>query len=208
MTGFPRASRGAAHAGPDRARIQAFWDRTRDLMLLVDHDLRVVDCNQAAADAYGYSRQELVGLPLFALKAEEARDEIPAQLARAALETVRFSSLERRRDGAPFQVESSWTVSEQEGDWLLLVQARPLADGDLALRKRNAAALAALAVSLRIGSEPLEVMRMASDTLARYLEVSRVVFLALEEPTGLASILFERLGEPGPSLATAWQIEL
>jgi PAS domain S-box-containing protein len=177
-------------------------------MLLVDRELRVVDCNQAAVEAYGYPRAELLERSLVDLRALEARAEIPAQLARAKLETTRFSTIERSRDGTQFPVESSWTVSEQSGSWLLLVQARLLVNGERTLQKRNAACLAALNQSLRVASEPLEIMRMASETIARHLEVSRVVFLALDEPTGLASVLFERGGGPGSSLATAYQTEM
>ena len=64
-----------------------------DIVLLMDEAGRIVDVNALAVDAYGYSREELLGMSIGDL--------------RVAADNTQFETLHRRKDGTFFPVEVS-----------------------------------------------------------------------------------------------------
>lgn len=106
----------ALRAALDEARLRGLSTRVNEIELLVTVDGAIVEANDRAAEAYGYSREELLGLDIRALRAEATRGEVSGQLARAADEHgVRFETEHRRRDGSTFPVEVSSRSFEVDG---------------------------------------------------------------------------------------------
>ena len=87
-----------------------------DILILYDQDLRIVEANDRALAAYGYSREELLRLNARDLRAPETISEIDSQL-KAIKEQKGFvyETLHRRNDGVMFPVEVSSRIIEIEG---------------------------------------------------------------------------------------------
>lgn len=82
-------------------------EQARDIILVLLPDGTILDANQAALDAYGYSSDELRARTIYELRATETREEIDAQLRKAKTAGILFRTFHLRRDGAPFPVEVS-----------------------------------------------------------------------------------------------------
>jgi two-component system, cell cycle sensor histidine kinase and response regulator CckA len=79
-----------------------------DIILLTDEADRIVEANDRAVSAYGYQREELIGMPLRALRDPASVDSFDAQWATLATQDrLLFETRHRRRDGTTFPVELS-----------------------------------------------------------------------------------------------------
>jgi PAS domain S-box-containing protein len=88
-------------------RYKLLAEYARDIILFVDRDGRIVEANNAALQAYGYEREELLALSIYDLRAGETAALIPDQLAQADAGGILFESIHRRKDGSTFPVEVS-----------------------------------------------------------------------------------------------------
>jgi PAS domain S-box-containing protein len=84
-----------------------------DIILLLDDSGRIIEANQRAAQAYGYSEEELQSLHIQALLA--APGQPPAGAAVDESAGVRFETVHRRKDGTSFPVDVSSRVIEVDG---------------------------------------------------------------------------------------------
>jgi len=88
----------------------------RDIFLLMDASGNLVEANDAAAVAYGYSMDELRGMNLRSLRAPEALISLERDWqATMRPEGVLFETVHRRKDGSTFPVEVSSRVIDIEG---------------------------------------------------------------------------------------------
>ncbi len=119
------------------ARLGAVMLLAKDIILLLDDKLLVVDANQQAVETYGWSRAELLQKTIHEIRSPDSPTRIE-DIAPSFSGGKIFESLHRRRDGTTFPVESSVRSVEFEGEQRLLVIARDITD-----RKRAEAALRA-----------------------------------------------------------------
>lgn len=104
-----------------------------DVILFIRmQDGRILEANQAAVEDYGYSREELLALSIFDLRAPETMDLLPGQMAEAYLKTLRFETLHRRKDGTVFPVEVISRGVAVGDERMLIASIR-----DITERKRN-----------------------------------------------------------------------
>ena len=90
----------------------------RDVILLFDEAGRLVECNDAAVAAYGYTREELLQLTRSELRAPQERAAIPGELEAAARPGgATYETVGRRKDGSTFPVESSVRKIEIDGQY-------------------------------------------------------------------------------------------
>ena len=113
-------------------------DNVRDIILFVETDGRVVEANRAALNAYGFSREELLGKTIFDLRADLSRPVVASQMATAGAEGLLFEAIHRRKDGSVFPVEVSSRGADMDGRRVLLSVIR-----DISERKRAEADLRA-----------------------------------------------------------------
>jgi PAS domain S-box-containing protein/diguanylate cyclase (GGDEF)-like protein len=110
----------------------------RDIILLFDETGRVVECNESALAAYGYTRDEMLGLSLSELRADQAVAAIPSDLERAARAGgVTFETVNRRKDGSVFPIESSMRRIEVEGQNFIQGIARDITERKAAALRIN-----------------------------------------------------------------------
>ncbi|HET6437939.1 MAG TPA: PAS domain S-box protein [Anaeromyxobacter sp.] len=120
-------------------RYQLLAEHSRDIFLFVrPDDGRVVEANASAVAAYGYGREELLGLTVFDLREQASGGATAAQMVEADERGIRFETVHRRKDGSTFPVEVSSAGVAEHGARLLVSVVR-----DISERKRSEARLAA-----------------------------------------------------------------
>lgn len=80
-------------------------DQAQDIILVLSTNGNIVEANQAAVNAYGYSLNELRNMRVHDFRSPDTLALIDVQLAMAKQEGVLFRTFHVRRDGKPFPVE-------------------------------------------------------------------------------------------------------
>ena len=95
----------AMHMKARLERYHLLYEHSRDILLFIHTDGRIIDANLAAILAYGYSREELLSMRIHDLRAPGTCSTIQAQLQDASKEGILFETIHIRKDGTPFPVE-------------------------------------------------------------------------------------------------------
>jgi PAS domain S-box-containing protein len=83
-------------------------EHSRDIILSIRRaDGRILEANAAAVKAYGYRRDEILGLTVHDLRTTETRGTANDQMAKADTEGLLFETVHQRKDGSTFPVEVS-----------------------------------------------------------------------------------------------------
>ncbi len=151
-------------------RFELVVQQSRDIILFMNlDDGRIMEANPAAAAAYGFSRDELLGLTIHDLRASGTLAILSEQLAQANVKGVLFETVHRRKDGSVFPVEVSSRGTEVGGARTLVSVVRDITERRRAeatereqreLAERRAAELDAILDSL---TEPLVVSDRAGN---------------------------------------------
>ena len=115
-------------AGEALERYRLLAEGSRDIMVFFRTDGRIVEVNRAAVDAYGHTREELIGTSFFRIRAPETRDEIAAQIQRVEEGPFRFETIHVRKDGSRFPVEVSWSLNPIGGERVILSIIRDITE--------------------------------------------------------------------------------
>ena len=109
------------HANEHAARrserhYRTLFETVTDGILLVNRDERVIEANNAACRQLGYTREELLGIPLTKIVPPEALEHL-AEVQRevAARGFVRVDASHRRKDGSTYPVELTVSMTEVDG---------------------------------------------------------------------------------------------
>jgi PAS domain S-box-containing protein len=78
-----------------------------DSVLLADESRRIIEVNERAVDAYGYSRDELIGTDLRRLRTPGSLSDAHPGFQDLELAGVVYEAVHRRKDGTTFPVEVS-----------------------------------------------------------------------------------------------------
>lgn len=90
------------------ARVVQLTKHANDIILLHDHDLRILDANDRAVETYGYSLEELKRLTTRDLRTPEARAAFDEQMRQVKAQGgLLFETVHRHKDGHPIPVECS-----------------------------------------------------------------------------------------------------
>lgn len=92
----------------------------RDIVLLLTREGKVLEANEAAVKAYGYSPEEFLTLSVRDLRTPETTPLVAAQMARAEAGGILFETVHRRKDGTTFPVEVSSQGADIGGQRVLL----------------------------------------------------------------------------------------
>jgi PAS domain S-box-containing protein len=143
-------------------RYELLASHSRDIILFMRHsDGQILEANTAATQAYGYSREELLGLSIHHLRAPETQALTADQMAEADARGILFETVHRRKDGSTFPVEVSLQGATIGGTYTLISMVR-----DITERKQAEAEVQMLA---RFPAEnPNPVLRTTKDGLLIY----------------------------------------
>lgn len=89
-------------------RFEMLVTHSRDIIFFLRReDGHILEANEAATRAYGYSRPQLLNMTIAQLRAPEELDTLAAHLTQADLDGILLETLHRRSDGTIFPVEVS-----------------------------------------------------------------------------------------------------
>lgn len=169
-------------------RYEILAGHSRDIILFMRLDNgRILEANHAARLAYGYTRQDLLGLMIHDLRAPGSQGLTLEQMRQADLGGILFESVHRRRDGSTFPVEVSSQGATIFGTRTLISVVR-----DITERKQAESVLQELYAELeqRVIERTAELTR-ANAALVEEIEVRRRVEEALRKSEARYRALFE-----------------
>ncbi|HLM00633.1 MAG TPA: PAS domain S-box protein [Pyrinomonadaceae bacterium] len=119
-------------------RYRLLSEKARDIVWMLRPDGQVIEVNQAAVEAYGYSREELLRMNIRDLREPSTRERVTEDLQKAS-GGVHFETVHVRKDGSTFPVEVSANAADIGGEQMVMSIVR-----DITGRKRAEEALARL----------------------------------------------------------------
>ena len=146
-------------------RYRLLSERSRDIMLFFRPDGQFVEVNQAAVNAYGYTREELLAKSFYDIRAEVTWNDIPAQIRRVEKGAFQFETVHRRKDGTEFPAEASWSFTELDGERVILSIVR-----DVSERKQAEKLLRESEEHLRLATEAAEMYSWEIDLSDRTIK--------------------------------------
>jgi len=153
------------------ARYKLFSEHTGDVVLMLRRDGTIVEANEAAARAYGFTRDELVNRSVTELRVAGADEVARVRLAETNEHGTIYDSVHRRRDGSEMPVEVSMRSSIIDGRELVLCVIR-----DVSERHRTDALVRAHAERQTLLSRAVAVLLLPTDaptTAQRLFEMVR-----------------------------------
>lgn len=117
-------------------RYQVLSESARDIILFIDMNGRIIEVNQAAVKAYGYSYGELLSLTVFDL--DHTRNSIRERMQTSYKKGLSFETVHKKKDGTLFPVAISSQGTVIGGQKVLLSIARDITElkmTEMALRE-------------------------------------------------------------------------
>jgi PAS domain S-box-containing protein len=124
-----------------------------DIILLLDEDLNILEANDKAVAAYGYSREKILTLDIYRLRKSDSRSSVDDQYRKVVDDNgLLFEAIHKRSDGSTFPVEVSARMMEVEGQKYFQIIIR-----DISERKRDQEILQSQKEELEAANEELMV---------------------------------------------------
>ncbi|GKT09838.1 PAS domain S-box protein [Desulforhabdus sp. TSK] len=109
-------------------RYELLSRHTREMILFISQDGRILEANDAACTGYGYDRDTLLSMQIYDLRAPATRDQIPSQMEKAFHEGALFETEHMTKDGTVFPVEVSSRGVAVGGERILLTIVRDISE--------------------------------------------------------------------------------
>jgi PAS domain S-box-containing protein len=161
-------------------RYQLLSEYSRDIVLYISQEGRILEANQAAVQVYGYDRAELLTLSIANLRAPHTLAALPEQLEQASRQGLLFETVHCRKDGSQFPVEVSAQSAVINDEKMVLSVIR-----DITERKRAEAEREQLLVREQTAREAAEVAEQRARFLA---EASTTLTSSLDYAYTLSSV--------------------
>ena len=185
------AARERAHAElrTSEALYRGVFHASTDALFIEDMDGTVLDCNKTACKLYGYTREEMIGMPAAQLVPEEIAQRFPqleAEILRGGDLFVELYG--KRRDGSTFPTEvSTWLVDMPAGR-RMVVFVRDITASKEARQQLRRLAAGAAAVALHNAhlyqQAQQEIEERKRTELALRASEERLRYLAEQLPVG------------------------
>ncbi|MBP1466331.1 PAS domain S-box protein [Candidatus Chloroploca sp. M-50] len=134
-------------------RYRLLAEHTRDIVFFVrPTDGQIIEANQAASEAYGYTHGELLQMTMPQLRAPETQDLVPQQMAEALKSGIIFETRHQRKDGTYFPVEVSASSAMIDGETIILSVVR-----DVSMRHQAMHDLELLRTALNVAATAMVI---------------------------------------------------
>ena len=118
-------------------RYQVLSEYSRDIVLYISVDGRILEANQAAVKAYQYNHGELLTLTIADLRDPETHGALTQQLQQASHHGILFETVHRRKDGSLFPVEVSAQSTQVGQETFILSVIRDITERKQAEQERE-----------------------------------------------------------------------
>lgn len=110
-------------------KFRLFFDESSDAIFIINGDGLICEANQEAYRRYGFSRSELVGMPMADFDTPECAVHASERTARILADgKYTFKTEHRRKHGTPLPVEVNASLIEYEGTTAILAVARDITE--------------------------------------------------------------------------------
>jgi PAS domain S-box-containing protein len=106
-------------------RYRLLSETARDIVWILRPDGQILEVNQAAVNAYGYTREELLKMNIGDLREQSTRPRLSEDLNKAK-EGTHFETVHVRKDGTTFPVEVNANGAEIGGERLIMAIVRDI----------------------------------------------------------------------------------
>jgi len=174
-------------------RFRIALDASADMVFLFDlANGRLLDFNQTACSLLGYTREELLGLRAWEIRAHVSAENLRAETAallRTGARTTTIRTEYRRKDGSTFPVESHRSILDTPQERVLVVNSRDLSERMSAERRRAAQAryqkkVARLGQAALSKRNPAELIAKAVQSVLEGLALGPVAYLERSNAEG------------------------
>jgi PAS domain S-box-containing protein len=108
-------------------RYRLLSENARDIVWILRPNGQIVEVNQAAVNAYGYSREELLKMNIADLREQSTRFYLAEDLKKAK-EGTNFETVHTRKDGTTFPVEVNANSADFGGERLVMSIVRDITE--------------------------------------------------------------------------------
>ncbi|WP_128567146.1 PAS domain S-box protein [Methanocella paludicola] len=125
----------------DADKYHFLFDSIQDIAYFLRLDGSIIEVNDAAVRAYGYSRDELPSMNIAMLRTDEERKKLPGMLERCYKYGCVYQTVHRRKDGSTFPLEVNSRGIILDGEKAIVGIARDITERQRAadsLRKSQA----------------------------------------------------------------------
>ena len=171
VVAFSRDITERRHAEQTLRRYELMAGHTRDIVLFIRYeDGRILEANEAAVMAYGYTREKLKLMTIQELREPLTRQRAPGEMSLAEKQGILFESIHLRADGSTFPVEVSSQGATVAGTRTLISIVR-----DITERKQAEEQLQKINRILNARNSSNQALLHATDEPAYLHEVCRIV---------------------------------
>lgn len=168
----------------DRYRLLS--QHASDIILFVRQDWRIIEANDAAAKAYGYTRDELLHMDVRELRAPGHGADIGTQIRESQADGMTFQTVHRRKSGEVFPVEVSARSATIGGKPILLsiirdITARKRAEERIRQHNKDLGMLNSIAASLSVLLELPEMLYRLEQIMVQELGITMGRLLSYHE---------------------------
>ena len=129
----------------DRANLERYRllaDEVLDIIIFISPDGQIIDANEAAVKRYGYTRQELISMPVHKLRLPEDQLTVPCFLQNAP-QGMQFELKHVCKDGSVFPIDISAKGATSNGKPIIIslirdISKRKKAEAEVWLEKERA----------------------------------------------------------------------
>ena len=145
-----------------------------DIIWLLKDDGTILEVNQAAVNAYGYTRDELIGMNVRELRHPSLISDMEEQLKAARIGNINFETVHQRKDGSALSVEVNATSAEFGGERLIMSILRDITDRKR--QEKDHTFLLHLADVIRTVTDPVVLLDRSTELLGEHLGLGRCFF--------------------------------
>lgn len=109
-------------------RYQLLSENANDIILFADVDGGVIEANEAALRAYGYTKEELLNKPIFYMVNPDTKSPVGAQPYQANSKGIYYEATAYRKDGSTFAAEVSMQGTEVGDSKVLMAILRDVTE--------------------------------------------------------------------------------
>jgi diguanylate cyclase (GGDEF)-like protein/PAS domain S-box-containing protein len=158
-----------------------FSEHANEMLLLLDEQGRIRYANRRACERLGYGNAELLSMTLFQIDLASCALQLRQVFAQTRLAQMRpFERLYTCKDGSEFPVEITATVLELQGEWLMHVAPRDIAERHQAERAVRWAAAHDSLTGLPNRARALAFLEQALDDLRAGAPGGALLFVDLD----------------------------
>ena len=162
-----------------------------DIILLMRETGDIVEVNQAALAAYGYTRDEIIGMNIRTVRDPSTLTSLGEQLHEANSGNTYFETIHLRKDGTSFPVEVNASSAEFGGERLILSILRDITDRKR--QERNHEFLFQLSDLIRLAGHQNVVFDSAVLRLGQHLELGRCFISTIDLEAETSTVTSEYL---------------